>query len=149
MTRRPMGKDMRHASRIAGLLAIASVAGCGAGKAHQDAARRVHRPALVADASPAQRAVLTQVVADFIGAYERGDAGALCQMLAAPARAHVIGRLHATYPELRGTSCAATIMAAYDDPDDQPPAVDEASAFVFRRITVQQRTATITFPDGE
>jgi hypothetical protein len=71
-------------------------------------------------------------------------------LLTPAAREAWSGQLAAGDPSLKGKSCPALIASgAFGDPADQPPAIDEASTFVFKRIAVGPNgTATLTFPDG-
>jgi hypothetical protein len=98
----------------------------------------------------AQRAAVTQVVADFLDSYQRAQGPRLCGLLTPRARRNVAARLAAAVPSLRGTPCRRLLVSSdlYGDPRDQPPAIDEAAAFVFRRIRVAGRRALLTFPDG-
>jgi hypothetical protein len=109
-------------------------------------------PVVTVPAAPtaAQRAAVTQVVADFINAYERADGPALCALLTPRAHRALSDRLKAARPSLRGKRCSELLVDSglYGDPRDQPPAIDEAATFLFRRIRVAGGRAKLTFPDG-
>jgi hypothetical protein len=144
-TGRRAGTHRRYGAQISRLLVIAlcvvAFTGCGGSSGHD--ATRQHT------ASAAERAALTQVAADFANAYEAGDRATLCALLTPAATDRWRAQLSAADPGIGRKSCHQLITAGtFGDPSDQPPAIDEASGFRFRRITTDGNHATLTFPDG-
>lgn len=132
-----------HRSAALSILALALV-GCGS------AERPTAKPAAAHPPTAAQRAAVTQVVADFVNHYQRGEGRGLCGLFTPEARAGLERDLHAAAPAAHGKPCPALIVDSglYGDPADQPAAVAEAAAFDFRTIAVDGPRATLTFPDG-
>jgi hypothetical protein len=146
-TRRRARTHRRYRAHIARLLVIALCAvaftGCGGSSRHGAATTAEH------PASAAERTTLTQVAADLINAYESADARTLCGLLTPAALDRWRTQLAAGDPSLDGRSCTQLIPSdTFGDPSDQPPAIDEASGFKFRRVAVNGDHATLTFPDG-
>ena len=129
------------------VLCVAALAGCGGSAQH---ATTTSAPAEQEHtASAAERAPLTQVAADLINAYEQADAKTLCGLLTPAARNRWRSQLAAGDPALDGRPCPQLITSdTFGDPADQPPAIDEAGTFKFRRVTTDGTHATLTFPDG-
>jgi hypothetical protein len=128
------------------VIALCAVAftGCGGGSSRHATTTTAERPA-----SAAERTALTQVAADLINAYEQGDTRTFCGLLTPAFRDRWSAQLADAAPSLNGKSCARLVTSdTFGDPDDQPPAIDEAGDFKFRRVTVDGDHATLTFPDG-
>jgi hypothetical protein len=132
-----------HRSAILFALAL-TLAGCGSTEHPAAEPTATHQP------TAAQRAAVTQVVADFVNHYQRAEGRAFCGLFTPEARAGLERDLHAAAPSTRGKRCPALIVDSglYGDPADQPAAVAEAAAFDFKGIAVDGSRATLTFPDG-
>lgn len=136
----------RYVGRIPRPLGIAlscvvALSGCGGSAKSRAPAEHT--------ASATERAALTQVAADLVNAYEQADAKTFCGLLTPAARDRWRSQLAAGDPALDGRSCPQLILSdTFGDPADQPPAIDEAGTFKFRRVTTDGTHATLTFPDG-
>jgi methyl-accepting chemotaxis protein len=110
-----------------------------------------HAPAGAHVATAAEKGPLTDVVADFIYAYEEARLDDLCDLLTPGARRDLVSDLRHADPALASIStCPKPLISdAYADPADQPDAVGQASAFAFRRLTVGGDHATLAFPSGD
>jgi hypothetical protein len=140
---------MRNPACSAVVVAALVLGGCG-----DDSARpRTTTAARVASgehvATAAEKEPLTNVVADFIYAYNAARTDDLCDLLTPGARRRLVSELRHADPTLaRLSTCPKLVLAAYADPSDQPDAVEQASQFAFRRLTVDGDHATLTFPTG-
>jgi hypothetical protein len=130
---------MRRAAWCVLVIATA-VAGCGGGEAKR---AKGHV------AGDAERAVLTQVVADFDYAYLEARPKELCGLFTDAGRAEWMNVVREGAPELaKVATCEKLVREAYSDPGDQPEAIAQASAFEFGEIRVDGDEATVAFPTG-
>jgi hypothetical protein len=97
--------------------------------------------------SPDRQAV-QDVVYRFWDSYERAQPRVSCQLMSPRLRAAFERALAEARPSLRARTCAELFPAAFRDPADQPPAIQQAAEPDFERVSVDGERATVTFMDG-